>query len=642
MPRTRNIVTVAAALAALAVAGCGGGGSSTDVRPGETPAVDEAGPHSFLVFPNPQRQPDGAMQTVSIDYADAYYRAIDPANSRDTFAKWKAANGFESGTGNEVTVVFGDKRDLGYGRRMTARQNADGTVAAYVENYVIQAGPGYSYSTANLDAAIQRDTRWVVGISAIEFSPGPGGGVAFAKFYNFAPDGARQLLVDIDGRGDKAMPSPCFTCHGGRGDPLTPPDASGKRLFAKVESAPSGERGDALAHMPALEPDEFDFSDRPGYTRAEQEGAIKAINRMILCTYPLAAPPSGAPEDACRRAAHSGEWTAAAARIIKSGYGGDGLPSAAFSPSVPAGWQGHESLYRDVVVPSCRACHLLRGTTAQSDIDFDSYAKLAAYADQVGPHVYDRGDMPLAKIVYDAFWNDATRRSELADFLAANGSTGRDASGAVLRPGRPIADPGPDRVVRPGTTPLSADASLFATGYSWSVVSGPAPATLSGAATSHASFTATVPGTYALQLLATQGTVTSDPAQLRVVVDPTLEPAPAAIRFADIKAAMQAPRHCSGCHSAGFRGPRPPVFFSNEDRNGDGAVDAIDDEWLYEVVRGEVNFTDPAASPLLRKPAGHHHLGGKLAGFDTSAPPGDPSRALYDLFLGWILNGAPR
>jgi mono/diheme cytochrome c family protein len=640
MPRIADPHVLAAMVLALAVAGCGGGGSSADVIPGQTPSVNDAGPHSFLRFPNPQLQPDGASQTDSIDYAEAYYRAIDPTDSRDTLAKWKAANGFETGTGNEVTVVFGDKRDLGYGRRMTARQNADGTVAAYVQNYVIQAGPGYTYSPANLEAAIVQDTRWVVGTSAIEFSPGPGGGIAFAKFFNFAPDGTRQPLVDIDGRGDKAMPSPCFTCHGGRGDPLTPPDASGKRLFAKVESAPSGERGDALAHMQPLEPDEFDFSARPGYTRAEQEAAIKAINRMVLCSYPLAAP-SSAPEDACRRAAHSGEWAGTSAQIIKSGYGGDGLPGATLSQAVPSGWQGHESLYRDVVVPSCRVCHMARGTSAQSDIDFTSYAKFAGYAQPMRPQVYDRGDMPLAKIVYDSFWN-GSQPSELADFLAANGASARDAGGALPRPGRPVADPGPDRAVQPGTTALSADASLFADGYSWSVVSGPAPAALDGAGTSHARFTATTPGTYTLQLVATQGTLASEPATLHLVVDGSLTPAPSAIRFADIKAAMQAPRHCSGCHSPAFRGPTPPVFFSDEDRNRDGLVDATDEDWLYAVVRGEINFADIAASPLLAKPSGHHHLGGKLAGFDSSAPPGDPSRALYDLFLNWALNGAPR
>ncbi len=642
MPRTLRSGPLAVGLsAALLAAACGGGGSAEDVRPGEPiPVRGEPGPHSFLRFPNPQVRPDGAFQTVEPEYAQAYYRAIDPTGSRDTLAKWKAANGFETGTGSEHVVVFGDRRDLGYGRRLHARRNPDGTVAVYVENYVIQAGPGYSYSSANLEAAILRDTRWLVGVSAIEFSPAPGGGKSFAKFYNFGPEGERQLLVDIDGLGDKAMPGPCLTCHGGRGDPLTPPDASGQRRFALVHGSASGQRGDAQGHLPPLEPANFGYSTRPGYTRAEQEAAMKAINRIILCTYPLAQP-SSAPEDACRRPAGRGEWQGTAAQIIKSGYGGDGLPAAAFADFVPESWRaaGQDALYREVVAPSCRACHLLRGTGAQSDIDLESYEKWAGYAQPIRAHVLDRGDMPLARIVYDAFWSDPARPAALADFLDANGA---GVSGAPLRPGAPVADPGPDRVAAPGATTLSAEGSLFANAYAWSIVSGPAGATLDGAGTAHPTFTATAGGTYTLQLVASRDGAASAPAPLRIVVDPALDPAPSAIRFADIKAAMQAPRRCAGCHSPGFRGPPAPVLFSDEDRNGDGMVDAIDDDWLYEVVRGEVNFTHVAASPLLRKPSGHHHLAGQLDGFDASAPPGDPSRALYDLFLAWILNGAPR
>jgi hypothetical protein len=67
-------------------------------------------------------------------YASAYYAAIDPGNQKDTLAKWQAANGFGTGGGQEHTVVFLDVRDLGYGRRMTGRINADGSVAFMVQN----------------------------------------------------------------------------------------------------------------------------------------------------------------------------------------------------------------------------------------------------------------------------------------------------------------------------------------------------------------------------------------------------------------------------------------------------------------------------------------------------------------------------
>lgn len=631
----------------LLMCGCGGGGSPADVRPNDAPpAVETAGPRSFLLFPNPQRQADGSLQMDSDAYTEAYYRAIDPGNERDTLAKWKAKNGFETGTGEEHLVIFGDQRDLGYGRRMYARRNADGTMAFYVENYLVELNGVYAYNSLNLDAAIVRDPARLVGVNAIEFSPGPDGGASFPKFYNFEAGTLRRAnRVDLDGQGPKAMPGPCISCHGGRGDALTAPDASGRRLFNLVRNAPSQQRGDVSARLHPFEPDTFEFSaTRAGFSRAEQEAAIKSINRMILCSYPLPAP-SAHPEDRCRPAAGDSEWQGTAAALIKNAYGGDGLPGATFHDSyVPPSWEqaGQSTLYRQVVATSCRTCHIMRGTPGNSDLDFTTYEKFVGYADRTRAHVFDRGNMPLAKIVFDAFWG-SNRPQLLADFLQAQGHGVRGANGQVLRPGRPVSDPGPDRVAAVGATTLSGAGSLYANAYAWTLVSGPSGATLANASAATATLTTTQPGTYVVRLVASNGPAAGEPKEVRVVAAAGLSPAPAAIRFADVKAALQQNvGACTQCHAPDGQLPRPPVFYTNEDRNGDGGVDATDDAWLYEEVRSRINFTEIAASPLLRKPAGHHHGGQRLAGFDTSAAPGDPARNRYDLFLNWILNGAPR
>jgi len=644
----RTPLSQAAALAAaLLVYGCGGGGgSSADVHPGpQPPAAVVTGPDKFLLFPNPQLQADGTLQTDTLAYAEAYYRAIDPTSAKDTLAKWKAANGFDTGTGTQTTVVFGDKRDLGYGRRMNVRQNLDGTLAFFVENYLVQAGPDYLYSPLNLDAAVLRDTKWLVGVNAIEYSPGPDGGVSFPKFFNFDEQGARRLAVDLDGRGDKAMPGPCISCHGGRGDALTPADATGKPKFNLVRNSVSQHRGDVQARLHPFEPDAFDFSTRAGFTRAEQEASIKSINKMILCSYPLAGS-SAAPEDSCRRAAGNSEWQGPAAAIIKSAYGGDGMPSATFNDQyVPPSWlaAGQSTLYSNVIAPSCRTCHVMRGTAAQSDLDFTTFEKFRGFAERTKVHVFERGNMPLAKIVYDAFWA-SDRPQQLAAFLEAEGhGVVRGANGQPRAPGTPVANPGPGRVVAAGATRLSAANSLYASAYSWTLVSGGNGATLTDANTAQPTFSATTPGTYAVQLVASNGAVQSAPAALTIIVAGSLSPAPSAIRFADIKAAMQEGNRCTQCHSPTGAQPRPPVFYSNEDRNGDGTVaDATDDAWFYAEVRSRINFTDIGASPLLRKPSGNHHNGGLIAGFDATKPPGDPARVLYDRFLNWILNGAPQ
>jgi hypothetical protein len=60
-----------------------------------------------------------------------------------------------------------------------------------------------------------------------------------------------------------------------------------------------------------------------------------------------------------------------------------------------------------------------------------------------------------------------------------------------------------------------------------------------------------------------------------------------------------------------------------------------------------INFKEPIESILLRKPSGNHHYGRCREGFDLTDTPGDCNgangdRSNYDLFLNWILQGAPR
>jgi len=306
------------------------------------------------------------------------------------------------------------------------------------------------------------------------------------------------------------------------------------------------------------------------------------------------------------------------------------------------GWVGQESLYANVVAPACRSCHLVRGYGTQSNIDLNTYTKFQGYAARTRAHVIDRGNMPLAKIVFQDFWASPTRVELLAAFLEAppQNLSVRDSGGAVLRPGRPVAIPGPNRVVLPGATPLSAAGSLYATSFQWSIMSGPGGATLSNPNSPQATFNAASNGTYVLQLVASLGGVASAPANLTIVVDNLLSPAPSAINFTNIKTVLQTVG-CTGCHAGTFA----PMAFTNIDRNGDTIVgDAIDDVWFYTELRGRINFADLEASPLLRKPSGNHHNGGTGANFNVTAnpTPGQAGRANYDLFLNWILNGAPQ
>ena len=720
-------------MATLTLVSCGGANSG-DVFPVATTTVaPTSGPDSFLIFPNPQKQADGTLQTNTTAYATAYYAAIDPGNTRDTLDKWKAANGFgDLSTGTETTVVFGDVKDLGYGRRMTVRNITSGpnagTIAVIVENYLVSAVTNYGYSNFNLDAAVVRDQRWHVGTNAIEFSASACTNsdpsscatanattpVKFAKFFTFDPNtGQRLLAANLDGRGDKTVPSICITCHGGRGDPLTPATGSptGKALFPWAGNSASQKRGDVQAHMQPLIVDSFGYSTTPGYTRADQEAKLKTINELVLSSYPLLSAPAclsttppSCPEDANRRViTTTNEWAGTAASIIKAAYGGDGLPNATFSDSyVPTGWKAAtagaaaENLYKTVVAPYCRACHIQRGTYYMDDINFDNYCSTPGacdpmalnsyfygYAGRIKEHVFDRGNMPLAKIVYQRFWG-SNDPDTLATFIqTAQTQAVFDSSGAVLKPGRPVADPGLDRTTDSPAT-LSAANSLYATTYSWSILFGTG-GTLTDANSAQATLTGP-PGLYVVQLVVGNGTTQSVPVTVNVTIDSVNAPpyyalpiAARNIHFADIKAILQDtvpipggtgnfpafPKNCTSCHAPSGG---TPISYTNIDRNGDGVFTAggvppstppdesTDDYWFYTELRGSINFTDVAASPLLRKPTGHHHNGGLI--FDTANPttcvasPGVPAclpygtlgdyyKAQYNKIVLWILNGAP-
>lgn len=626
----------------LALAACGGGSGSkpADIVPpaSPVPVAPVAATGSFLQMPNPQLLADGSSQINSQAYSDAYYDAIDPDNKKATLSAWRQANGFGSG-GNEVTVAFGDRRELAWGRRLTARRNSDGSMAFMVENYEVKVGGSYSYSPLSATAAAVQDTRWHLDTHGIEFSPGPNGGAAFVKFFTFnAATGKREVQTDMDGRGTRFVPGACIACHGGRGDTLMPADASGKQRFPLLANAVSQARGDLLGRLKMLETDTFDFATTHGYTRLDQEGALKTINQMVLCSYPIAGN-SSSPEDACRRKAVASEWQGTAATLIKAAYGGPGMPSATFSNSyVEPSWvaAGQSALYTNTYAQSCRSCHIVRGNGLQNDVDMETFAKFNAYAPATKALVFDRGTMPLAAILAEDFFASSSGTT-LADFLQTKAMVVRDSGGALLRPNRPVADPGPERVVLPGAIALSGAGSINADSYQWAIVSGPPGASFSDAKAQKTVFNASANGAYVLQLVASKGALASAPVQLKLTVDSALSPAPSTIRFADIKAVLGAPGRCVSCHKAGSD---TPDIYTSFDRNGDGVIDKKDDDWFYAEVRGRINFAGVANSAMLTKPSGRRH--NRITGFDNTKAAGNVDRKDYDLFLNWMLNGAPQ
>ena len=576
----------------------------------------------------------------------AYYAAIDPLNERDTLSKWKAKNGF--GAGEDIHIIFRDTKDLGYGRDMHARRNNNGCMAVFVRNFAVNLIDGLPYNTLNLTAAVANDSKHHFGTNAIEFSDldGDCDGIdpMFAKFYTFkaypenpTADETRLDKVDLDHRGDKAMPGPCIVCHGGSAYPLLS-DGTFPSAALPGASNPELRVGDVNARMQPLEVDTFEFSDVAGYSRAEQEAKLHQLNKMVYETFPQVAQPAG-------------EWTGDFIKEVSNGwYSGDitDNDNSTFAPFIPTGWTydandndpplAAESLFLNVVKPYCFSCHSKRGSDLGTDanassngqdIDFSTYTKFISYADKIDDYVYVRGLMPLSRLTYDKFWE-----SDAPEILATHipGFSHGNADGSINQPGAPIANPGLDRTSNAPVT-LSAASSLFADSYTWSLLTQPSgsTATLSPTNSIRPLFTADMDGVYTIQLIAHQGNESSAPAILTLTVNNTLLPLTEDITFADIKLILQnttsptpvTASSCMACHVSGGTGvPGVPVFYS-------------DSPTLYQDILKRVNFDKPELSPLLLKPSGSHHFGGMRAGFGVA---GDLSS--YDLFLNWILQGA--
>lgn len=548
-----------------------------------------------------------SLYAGSQESAEAYYRAIDPLDEKTSLGEWLTANGFDDGVDAQAT--YRNAADLGFGRVMSMRTLFDGSVAAYVENY-----PSLNEAVAAVETGVRDGLLATV---AMEYSPGPTGGEPYTKFYTYGPDDERVIAIDLDGRGAKFMPGLCNVCHGGQPQPLI------------AGEYPNG--GDTQAQFLPWDLETYEFSEVAGFTRADQEAELKALNAGSLSTYPANA----------AAAVTQGDWPGSAAReLIEGWYGGTELPDE-FDPNfVPEGWRaainggptgnpsGIEDLYLDVIAPNCRACHITRGRYFSEYpegefIDFSSYARFMAYEDRIEELLYETGVMPDALVTYAQFWtnHDGVVGAEaLARYL------GIDAT--QQRPGRPVADAGPDRDVALGTVTLNGAASSFADEFEWTFATAGRPAgsnaTISAGDTATPTITTDVPGVYRLQLIVSKDGEASEPVFVRLTALFGTDP----VRFSvDITSIVV--RSCASCHSEG------------REQSVAGIPVRFDEPLaLYERLRAYVNTQDYDASPFLSKPAGVRHGGQTTPGFDLSGAPGS-DRDDYDRVLQWIGEGAP-
>ena len=576
----------------------------------------------------------------SVAYAEKYYSAVDPNNERITLDAWKTKNGFDQGY--DVHVIFRDSKDLGYGRDMYARRNDDGSLAFYVNNFVVAVGKGNpaNYGPLNLLAATDQNFDYHLGSNAIEFSaidPANPSSEKILKFFTFSAEDEQQVQAritsaDLDGRGIKHMPSICLACHGGTLLPLNP-DGSFNELSLKS------------AKLNQFELDSFEFMETGQFSEEEQQEGIKTINQWVRDSYA---------EIGQRSQTDLGYWDSVFSQdIANARYGSEEFNLEKYqADTVPLGWQqtalrpeGVENLYLQVIEPHCISCHSIRGYKAGDDvlvddvtindqdiklgnaINFSSFEKFISYSEIIIDYVYRRGVMPLSLRNAEKFWQPPySAPSLLASFLP--GFDVLNDRGEIQPPGLPVARLEAQRISALPMT-LHGGGSYFAQDYLWSIISGPDghDAKLVNSNNKISSLVGTAEGTYKLSLKVSNSRG-EDIKELDVLIDSSKKQESDINFIDDIKPLLQnqlfSSRTCQSCHNPTVGITGIPIFYDDNNPN------------LYADVRARVNLKVPTDSFLLLKPTRYQHGGGIR--FDLETSLGIES---YNTILQWIIAGAP-
>jgi hypothetical protein len=204
-----------------------------------------------------------------------------------------------------------------------------------------------------------------------------------------------QKQVPLDSEGNKAVPEICLPCHGG-----------GRNSNNKVSGA---------SFLP-FDLDAFLYSQESRFTRERQEEAFRRLNQVVNETDP----------------------TPAIRELIDGWYGGAvDVPRTPFERDfVPLGWreafvppqQDPQTLYKTIVQPYCRGCHVALSSQPNSTLDFDAYKDLATYRRveqmeegqlEVGRLEFEacrRYRMPHAEVSLARFWTSPNTAKFLGDF----------------------------------------------------------------------------------------------------------------------------------------------------------------------------------------------------------------------------------
>ena len=348
----------------------------------------------------------------------AYYAAVDPENKKTTYADWLFETGFidnpldYQSTGSvafhaDASVTHQNVADLGFIRRVSTRcepscdaSNPD--IYSVIENYLT-----FDDAATRTNRLASVTMEWT---SAVD---GSNPSDQFVVFYAYTGADERDqspgipFQPDLDGRGQKAIPGLCNSCHGGAprnlgGDGTYHGNGNTKSLFLPMD----------LDNF-AFDPD----PGRPELSRAAQEAEYKKMNEIVLLSRRSKVKFDEVAGINRRAAGHE---------LIEGWYGGPGMPNGTFDGEfVPAGWlppvapAGVDELYLEAIAPACRSCHAQQ----KRELDFGTYDGFMVFEDahkelvlsiecgldddpsDPGAGYDNQSVMPMAKQTYEIFWS---------------------------------------------------------------------------------------------------------------------------------------------------------------------------------------------------------------------------------------------
>jgi hypothetical protein len=311
--------------------------------------------------------------------------------------------------GPSVSVRYYNAGELGVGRGAACArgtftvQSPVGDVqrtgtACYVKEYAPVDGNGHAVfgnQQGALDAMAQGAPPVSVSFLVVFDRPGETSGEAW--FGSYVPSGAfgleARLRTSFDNSGaNRVVPNNCLACHGGNA------------IIGNIDAGVTHETGFYLnGYLLPFDVSAFVYGASP-YTYAEQESQFRALNELVLATYP----------------------SPAIADFITGSYHGDPAAGAPFDPTyVPAAWAvtpAGTKFYSQVVRPYCRACHQTQVTTSAS-LDFMNPGDVEAMRALIVADVCVAHRMPHAQQTLKRFWASGAR-AQLLGYLGRHDFAG--------------------------------------------------------------------------------------------------------------------------------------------------------------------------------------------------------------------------